>query len=103
VLKLFDDYNGHISTEILLKARGLKHLYSEFGKPYMFSGLHSVSFLGIVEFVACLVKMEGCDINQEDYARNTPLLLAAQYGHKGVVEILLGRDGIKPNERGRYC
>jgi len=102
-LKLFDDYNDHISTEILLKVRGLKHLYSEFGKPYLFSGLHCASFFGIVEIAAGLVEMEGCGINQEDRARNTLLWLAALCGHGGVVKILLGRDGIKPNERGRYC
>ena len=72
--------------------------YHEYYKPYRFSSLHFASFFGIVEIVAALAGVEGCGINQNDCAGNTPHLLAAEHGHKAVVGILLGRDGIEPEQ-----
>jgi len=96
-LKLFDCTN-HISTKIMLKEQIWYPYMVDFDRPYLFSGLHCASFFGIVEIVAGLVEMESCDVNQEDCIENTPLLLAVKYGHKGVVEILLGRDDISPDK-----
>jgi len=101
-LKLFDDYNNHISIEILLEAQDP---YSNFGDsdgPTLFSGLHCASVFGIVEMVAYLVEVEGCDINQEDCLGNPPLMWAAWHGHEGVVKILLGRDDVSPDKPGNY-
>jgi len=96
-LKLFDDYNNHLSAKVLLKAQ-ISGAYSrDFNYPSRFSGLHSACFFGIAEIVARLVESEGCDINQTDYRGNTPLLWAAWNGHEGAVKILLGRDDINPN------
>jgi len=96
-LKLFD-CTDHISTKILLK-EPLEYCYMvDYYKSSLFSGLHCASFFGIVEIVAGLVEMESCDVNQKDYIENTPLLLAARYGHEGVVEVLLGRDDISPDK-----
>ena len=96
--KLFDDYNNHVSTKILMKAKGF--YYSS--KPTLFSGLHCASVFGIDEIVAGLVEVEGCDINQEDSYGLAPLMWAALSGHEGVVKILLGRDCANPDKPGRY-
>jgi len=93
-LRLFDDYNHHPSTKILLKAQNMWGVYVDGFSG--FSGLHCASFFGIVEIVAVLVQMEGCDINQIDSQGNTPLIWAAKNGHEGVVKILLARDDVNP-------
>ena len=94
-LKLFDDYNSHISTKILLKAQ----MWSvDVDKISGFSGLHCASFFGIIEIVASLVEMEDCDINQIDFTGRTPLCWAAKNGNEGVVKTLLGRDGASPDK-----
>ena len=95
-LKLFNDYDRHISTKFLLIAQNLwgvdVHEFSGF------SGLHCASFFGIVEIVASLLEIEGCDINKMDFTGSTPLLWASRSGHEGVVKMLLGRDGIRSDE-----
>jgi len=88
----------HISTNILLQAQNIYWYVANFDKPSLFSGLHCESFFGIVEIVAGLVEMEGCDINQLGFTCNTPLHWAAWNRHEGVVEILLRLDGISPDK-----
>ena len=98
-LKLFNDYNNHISAKILLNYAQGRHLYFiDFDKASLFSGLHCASMFGIDEIVAGLVEAEGCDINQKDSAGNTPLVWAARNGHEGVAKVLLGRGGVNPEE-----
>ena len=94
-LKLFDDYNTHISTNILLKAQDIWGLDAD--KFSGFSGLHCASFFGIVEIVIPLAEMEGCDINQVDFTGGTALHWAARNGQEGVVKKLLGWD-ISPDK-----
>jgi len=97
-LKLFDDYNNHISSKILLKDL-IQHFYVfDFDKPYLFSGLHCASLFGIVGIVACMVEMEGCDINRIDFMGNTPLHWAAGRGREGVVKIILRRGDVNPDK-----
>jgi len=100
-LTLFD-YNNHISTKILVQGQAGYSSSVDFDKLSLFSGLHCASIFGIDEIVAGLVEVEGCDINQNDCAGNTPLVWAALNGHEGVVEILLGRDGVNPEKPGRF-
>ena len=95
-LRLFNDYNTHISTKLLLRAQKIWRL--NVNKFSGFSGLHCVSFFGIIEIVASLVEIEGCDINQMAFSGKTPLNWAAYNGHERVVEILLERDDVNPNE-----
>ena len=108
-LKFFDDCSNHISTKILLKAEIFYYYNPFFNEPPVFSGLHCASLFGIDEIVAGLVEVEGCDINQNDCAGNTPLVWAARNGHEGVVKILLGQDDISPDKPGEggqtplYC
>ena len=104
-LKLFDDYNNHISARILLEAQK-PHVYViNFDNVSLFDGLHCASIFGIDEIVANLVEVEDCDINQGDCCGNTPLAWAACNGHEGVVKMLGGgRDDVdsgKPENRGR--
>ena len=96
VLKLFDDFSHHASTKVLMRTQTM--LSFDVDRFSGFSGLHCASFFGIVEIVAVLVQMEGCDINQIDSQHNTPLMWAARNGHEGVVKILLRRDGANPNK-----
>jgi len=97
-LKLFADYDNHISIQILFKERKPYMYLSDFDKISQFSGLHCASFFGIVDIAACLLEMEGSDINQTDCGGNTPLAWAACGGHEGVMKILLARDGVDPDK-----
>jgi len=101
-LKLFDDFQNHLSIGILLEAQESHSYFSGFerNEPYLFSGLHCASLFGIDEIVAGLVEAEDYDVNQKDSSGNTPLVWAASNGHEGVVKILLGRDGVNPDEPG---
>jgi len=99
-LKLFDDYNHHISTKVLLESQPDTSNDIDFNKPFLFSGLHCASFFGITEIVAGFIEMEGCDINQRDCVDNTPLAWAALKGHGRVVEILLREGDIGPDKPG---
>jgi len=101
-LKIFDDYNCHISTNILLEAQEMYRYDTDFDKPSLFSSLHCASFFGIVEIVASLLQTEGCDINQLDCGGSTPLIWAGRNGHEGVVEILLGRIEVNPDKPDKY-
>jgi len=95
-LKLFDDYNRHISTKILMKSWGMWRI--DVNRFSGFSGLHCASFFGIVEIVTALVQRECCDINETDSRGHTPLMWATRNGHERVVKILLGRDDVNPNK-----
>src|SRR5207237_7595588 len=97
-LKLFDGYNNHISTKILLKVEEPYSKAVGFDKPSFFSVLHCASYFGIVEIVASLAGVEGCDINRGDCAGNAPLVWAAWNGHEEVVEMLLARDDVNPEQ-----
>jgi len=98
-LKLFEDSSNHISADILFESeQGFG--FNDLDEPPLFSGLHWASIFGIDEIVAGLVAEEGCDINGEDSAGNTPLMWAAHSGHEGVVKILLGRSDVNPNKTG---
>ena len=101
-LKLFDDYDSHISAKILVTAQAGYSLGVDFDKFSLFSGLHCASIFGIDEIVASLVEAEGCDINQTDCVDNTPLVWAARNGHEKVVKILLGQDDINPEKPGGW-
>ena len=95
-LRLFDDYNSHISSKMFLKAQYIRGVDKD--KISGFSGLHCISFLGIIEIVVSLVEIEGCDINQMDSTGSTPLHWAAWNGQEGVVRMLLERDDVNPDK-----
>ena len=101
-LKLFDDYNSHISARIFLTAQELSDYHVNFNEISLFNGLHCASIFGIDEIVVGLVEVKGRNINQSDCVGNTPLMWAARNGHKGVVRILLGRDDVIPDKPDVY-
>jgi len=78
VLVLLNQYEKHISSFLLFG-----RIYDSMCRPpshLPFPGLHCASYFGIVEVVAALIEMEGCDINQRDWEGFTPLIRAAQQG-----------------------
>ena len=95
-LKLFDDYNSHLSVKIFLRAQDISEV--DVDKFSGFSGLHCASFFGIIEIVASLLEIEGCDINQMDSRGSTPLHWAARNGQEEAVKILLDRDDVDPDK-----
>jgi len=97
-LKLFDDYSNHISTGVLIAEEKPYCVFPNYGEPFLFSSLHYASFFGIVEIVAHLVEVGGCDINQTDSGGQTPLTWAICSGNEGVVKTLLGWGGINPDQ-----
>jgi len=101
-LKLFDSYGRHISTKILLSAAKQRPFHVNFAVISLFSSLHCASFFGIIDMVAGLVEVDGCDINQTDCTGSAPLVWAALNGHEGVVRVILSRDDINPDQCGMY-
>ena len=99
-LKLFADYNNHISTKTLLDAKEGYSYAIDFDKLPLFNGLHCASLFGIVEIVVSLIEVEDCDINQRDCVDNTPLVWAAHNGHERVVQILLEQGDTSPDKAG---
>jgi len=99
-LKLLVRYDNHISIRLLLGSQ-YAGFYSSSGFS-MFTGLHCVSFFGIVEVVRSLMETGGFDINQGDFMGITPLGWAAKSGHEEVVQLLLGWGNIKPDRSDAY-
>ena len=98
-LQLLQEYDGHISAELVLKDEWSR-AFSPLHTFSPFSGLHYVSFLGSVEMVVALIDMGWCDPNGEDFLGHTPLTWAARKGHEEVVKILLGREEVNPDKPG---
>jgi len=103
-LRLLDRFDEHISAQLLLLHYNNEHcsrgLYLTKGEgPRGFTGLHGVSFLGIVEIAAAVLKMKEWDVNATDCTGSTALLWAAGKGYEEVVKVLLGRKDVDPNQR----
>lgn len=64
---------------------------------YGFTLVHAAAILGNIDCLKSLLD-SGASINKKDRMGNTPLKLAAQYGHKDVVDILKTRGGKPENE-----
>ena len=95
-LQLFREYHGPISAALLVHK--VWHISNDFDMGSLWSGLHCASYFGIVEVVATLIEMECYDLNEGDCYGSTALLLAAEQGHEGVVEIILRREECNPNK-----
>jgi len=100
-LQLFQEYDRHVSIELLLEQEGdisPPYFSTDLSTSRRFSGLHCASFFGIVDVVDALLEMECYDVNEGDLAGYTPLAWAAQNGHGGVVQMLLEREEIIPDK-----
>jgi len=84
-LDLLDQYENHISAELLWKSL-VEQLFAS-RKP--FSALHCISYFGIAEVAADLIRTKRWDANQRDSAGLTPLMWAAMCGREEVVKSLL--------------
>jgi len=92
-LNLLDQYDSHISAELLFKSTVVWYLYSF--TP--FSALRSISHFGIVEVAIDLIRTKGWDVNQRDREGLTLLMWAARYGRKGIVKFLLQQEHTQPD------
>ena len=94
-LGLLDRYDDHISAKLLWESiveRRFRHLGP-------FSALHCISYFGIAEVVADLVRTKGWDVNQRDSAGLTPLMWAAEYGCEEVVNFSYNTSILNPISR----
>jgi len=100
-LRLLYRFDEHISAQLLLLDYEGVSAQLELPRwmegPMGFTGLHGVSFLGIVEIVGDVLKMKEWDVNEIDCMGYTALIGAAKEGHAEVVRILLKRDDVNPN------
>jgi len=101
-MRLLDRFDKHISAQLLLshynKNRGSGLYFHEEGGPMGFTGLHAVSFLGIVEIVADVSGMKEWDVNSSDCMWNTALTWAASKGYEVIVKVLLDQENVNPNK-----
>jgi len=103
-LRLLDRFDEHISATLLLlnytsDSIWKRDLSDKCGKGN-FTGLHGAALFGIVEIFAVVLEMKEWDINAGDCLGSTALTLAAERGHEGIVNILLGREDINPDQAG---
>ena len=100
-LRLLDRFDEHISAQLLLRHGPDTSSDPRFNKaegPKGFTGLHGVTFLGIVEIAAAVMDMKEWGVNEADCTGNTALTWAAIRGHDGVVKKILEREGVNPNQ-----
>jgi len=103
-LKLFDGYDKHISSKILL-LRGIPPWEQPFdreGTPRGFTGLHCAAYFGCVEITVALLKTNKGDVRATDFGGYTALAWAAERGHEGVVRMLLQRSEIDPDKADKW-
>jgi len=92
-LDLLDQYDNHISAQLLWKST--VEWYFNSHKP--FSALHCISYFGIAEVAIDLMRTKGYDLNERDSAGMTPLMWAAKYGREEVVRLLLQQKHTHPD------
>jgi len=101
-LRLLDRFDEHISAQLLLlhddRDRGLGLYFNGERGPTGFTGLHGVAFLGIAEIVPAVLVMREWDVNECDCMGLTALTWAAARGHEGIVKMLLGCEGVNPDQ-----
>ena len=96
-LELLDGFDKHVSSGILL-SRGYDNWGEEHcNDPKGLTGLHGIAYLGIVEIVVALSKMNKWDLNATDVADDTAILWAAKKGRGAMVKMLLEHGGITPD------
>ena len=100
-LRLLDKFDEHISAQLItLRYKRNTPASRSFDSkgPRGFTGLHGAAFLGIVEILEALLEMKEWDVNARDNTLSTPLMWAARKGHQGVVNLLLERRDINPDQ-----
>jgi len=97
VMALFGQYGNHISARVLIEDQVENPSpFVTMEDDFVLSRLHCASIFGIVELARALIEMEGCDINQRDSARFTPLIHPVLNNRKEIIELLLAQKAIDP-------
>ena len=96
-LELLDQYDNHISAELLWESINEWSPRNHIDPRKLFSALHCVSYFGIAGVVIDLIRMKKWDVNQRDSAGLTPLMWAARCGCEEVVKLLLQQDYTEPD------
>ena len=94
---LLEQYENHVAAHSLFEQILDLEDSLEADTGALFAGLHCVSFFGIVDVMAGLLGMDGCDANRRDSAGITPLIWAVRGKQEDAVELLLGQEAVDPN------
>ena len=98
-LKLLDRFDEHISCELLLREELWKIRKGDEGyfRPLRCTALHTGAFLGVLEIIVSLLKINKWDLNATDMSGSTALMLATIMGHDAIVKALLEQESIDPH------
>lgn len=98
VLRPLDGFDKHVSCGVLLsRSRDNWDRILHRSTPTGFTGPHGAAYLGIMEVTLGLLEMKEWDLDAGDVGGNTAILRAARKGHRALVQMLLGREGVTPN------
>ena len=100
-LQLLQEFHCHISKCFLIDHIGTLDL-RYYSHGFEFSGVQCASLFGIIELVAALIEIQGYGSKWGWYLGDSPLALAARNGHEEVVQMLVGWEGVDPDEPNRY-
>jgi len=96
-LKLLDGFDEHISCELLLRRefQNFQHrdvLY--YDGPIKCTALHAAAFLGVLEIMVSLLKINKWDVNAISSFGVTALTWATRVEHDAIVKVLLEQGGV---------
>jgi len=96
-LTLLDGFDEHISCELLLREEFQKHehwgVYGYNG-PIKCTALHAAAFLGVLEIMVSLLKINKWDLNATSSFGITALMWATKMGRDQIVKVLLEHEGV---------
>ena len=101
-LQLLQRDANHIWVDILLREEKVCFLSWEdrvYGRsPHLseFTGLHGVTYMGIVQVAIAMLDMKKWDLNGRDSKGQTPLIWAAKHGKSDLAKLLLGQQDVDP-------
>ena len=101
-LRLLGRFDEHISARLML----LHYNGDKRPGPYFygiegvtrFTGLHAIAFLGISAIFSPVLQIRDWDVNARDCTGGAALTWTARNGHEGVVETLLEREDVNPDQ-----
>ena len=98
-LKLLDRFDVHISCELLLREElwKIRKEDEDYFRPLKCTALHAGAFLGVLEIMVSLLKINKWDLNATNMSGSTALMLAAIMGHDAIVKVLLEQEGVDPH------
>jgi len=99
-LNLLDGFEAHISCELLLRRefRNSEHWdVRHYDGPIECTALHAAAFLGVLEIMISLLKINKWDVNATSSFGITALSWAAEMGRDQIVKVLLEHEGVDPH------